>query len=214
MLFPNLLDRLVQLWAVHNSLEEIRKKPVDLVVPISYSILPTRLTDATRLNLFAAANFRENMFPGTPIALSNCAYTFPGAAAKERRLREEMLLKRGVLLNVIWADNMNNSIQEARMIRKAVEEKRFSPKCILVVTCLMHTRSAKHIWQQTFPAAEILVYANDWTHEAEPGQPVLIQRSHWLWFFGNIARQVLIRLKGLDYVSQMRHRSQVRANNP
>ena len=176
MLLPNLLALFVDFWENCDRPSVIAKRPVDLVVPISYSILPNRLTKATDANLEWAIIWANNTIP---IALSNCAYTFSGAATKEKELREELLQIRENKAEVIWAEDMNNSIQEARAIKEAVTKRGLKPQCILVVTCMMHTRSVRYIWKKTFPEAEILVHANDWIYEAEPDQPVIIQRSHW-----------------------------------
>lgn len=194
MLFRRLLDLLVSGWETADN-TNIYGKPVDLIVPISYSILPHGLTQATRINLDAAIDLREQ-FPNAFVALSNCAYTFPGAAEKEKNLRDEILRKRGIYTRYVWAEDMNNSVQEAKRIKEAMEMlvPMFAPdpRCIVIVTCQMHSRSAKYIWRHVFPRAEILCYTNNWIHEAEPDQPVKIQRSHWLWFFGNIARQMAL----------------------
>lgn len=212
MLFHHLLELLVSGWEITEP-TDILKRPVDLIVPISYSILPNGLTLATKENLLMAARYRK-YFPETPIALSNCAYTFPGAAEQEKRLRDEILRKWGIVTNVIWADDMNNSVQEARRIREAVERAGLKPRCVLIVTCRMHSRSAKYIWQKTFLEAEILCRTNSWFYEAEPAQPVKIQRSHWLWFLGNIARQALLvasywRYGDFRLIENRHHRSNV-----
>ena len=211
MRFPNLLDKLVRAWMQQDRTNVIAQKSVDLIVPVSYGTLPRQLALATFHNLQTAIWMKQKWFPEASIALSNCAYVFPGAAEKEKELRGKVLRTRGILdKEVIWADEMNNTIQETQRIKEAILGRGLKPRCILVITCAMHSRSAKYIWKKKFPGVEILVYANDWGYEAEPGHPTAIQRSYWLWFTGNIARQLFIRLLGLDRIGGMHHRASIK----
>lgn len=206
-----LLSKLVGLWETADSLEIIRKRPVDMIVAITYGIMPDRLPDSTKFILLEAISFKKR-FPHAVLVLCNVGYIFPGSALLERKLKEEILRKASLVNGVVWGNDINNSVQEKNEVKKIVEK--INPKCILLVTCQMHTRSVKLIYEGDFQMIERLLFGVSWKHEAQKDHPVKVQRSHWKWFLANVARQTLLRISMLIFgdfrlLEQLHHRSNI-----
>ena len=179
---------------------------VDLVVPVSYTTTPSRLTRATEENL-RLAMFLFERFSGALMAASNCSYPFAGAEVRELDLKRLITLG-DKPLPIIWAAPMRNSVEEAEAIKTALAccSKKCRPKRILVVTGEMHSRSARIIWQKVFPDAQIFIRCTPYRCEYQEDHCVEVQRSGWVWLGANLARHVLLRIFGLR-IRSLRHRA-------
>ena len=98
---------------------------------------------------------------------------------------------------------LNNSVEEAKNISKAV--KKVEPKCILIVTGELHSRSVRFIWQKVFPNTKILISCINFENEVERDSILPIQRTAARWAFANVARQVLLRILGLERMKNLHH---------
>ena len=199
------LQKLVDWWKLADLPETISRRLVGLIVPISYTTKRDQLTEATKENLATASRWLKK-HPSARLAFSNCAYTFPGAARVEQRLKLDYLKRLGNKVEFLLAGDMNNSVEEALQIRSACDKEGSSPRRILIITGEMHSRSARLIWRWVFPEAEILVSCTSYRCEAQSDHPVRVQRSCWKWFAANVARQVLLRVLGLK-LARFHHRT-------
>ena len=199
-----LLKWLVRLYRSEDSWGDI--KDVDLIVPVSYTTTPSRLTRATEANLRLAMFLFEH-FSGARMAMSNCSYPFAGAEVREMDLKREITLG-DKPVPVIWAAPMRNSVEEAEAIKIALARcsKRYWPKHILVVTGEMHARSARIIWREVFPDAKIAIRCTPYHYEYQSDHCVKVQRSGWAWLGANLARHILLRLVGLR-IRSLQHRA-------
>ena len=194
-----LLKLFLKLWGDENPQSDVRD--IDLIVPISYTTKRDELVDATKENLLRAVAYKK-IFPTATVVVSNCAYTFPGAELAEEKFKRQILEKESI--EFVSAAAMNNSVQEAEQIRKALD---FEPRRILIVTGQMHARSARLIWGKIFPAADIVVRCIDYKSEWQKDHPVRVQRNAYVWAFANVARHILIRTFGLSFVARLHHRA-------
>lgn len=201
-----ILDKLVSYWTDEDWLDAFRlnTRTDNIIVPLTYTILPTGLTDATREILFEAIRMGK-IFPVAKMAMVNCGYTFTGAAAKEKKFKLEVLRLVGLKNEVIWAEDANNSEEEAKRIKEALEKLGIQPRRILIVTGMIHSRRAKFIWRKEFPEAEIFCRCVSWRWETQCNHPNPIQRVQWIWYLANVAVYVAIRM-GLN-ISKYHHHS-------
>ncbi len=177
---------------------------VDVIVPISYTTLRDRLTDGTKANIERAIEYRINWHPNASIAFSSCSYPFKGAEQVEDKLRAGMCRKEGI--EPIIAEPMVNTVDEAMNIRDALNTQGIHPKCILIVTGELHSRSARYIWKKIFPEAQILITCIPHELEIQPDHIVLDQRVMWKWVLSNIKREIALRIIPLSWLRKIKHK--------
>lgn len=179
---------------------------VEAIVPISFVTGKESLTYATLGNMRGAVKFSK-MFPDARVAWSSCSYPFPGAEEVENAYRVKMLKNERPRMEPIIAGPMINSVDEAMKIKEKLAERGISPKCILLVTGELHSRSARYIWKKVFPGTRILVSCIPYTLEIQPDHPVKDQRVMWKWVLSNILRQAALRVLPLDMVRKIQHKA-------
>jgi hypothetical protein len=190
-----IFELFLRLWRSENSTEEITGALVDMVAPICYGVARRdRLASGTIRNMKRALEFLK-MFPGSLLAFGNCPYIFSGAEKAEARLKYLMFPDLSTMDKI--EVNLLNSVDEAENIRKAASERGIEPKCILLVTGELHSRSARFIWQKVFPSAKILVSCTDYRNEVDADHLVFAVRTPVIWTLANIARHTMLRLVGL-----------------
>lgn len=200
-----MLSTFVRYWKKESG-EEMEDTRADLIVPISYTTLQNRLTDATCANVELVLKLRKSWYPDARIAFSSCSYPFPGAELVEDRLRTEMCRKAGV--EPIVAAPMVNTVDEAMNIREAMmKHKGLYPQSILIVTGELHSPSAKYIWQELFPKARILIRCISYKLEIQPDHLVLDQRTMGKWILSNIKREVALRVLPLSVIRKIQHKA-------
>jgi hypothetical protein len=154
-------------------------------------------------------NFRA-AFRGAPLAFGNCSYIFPGSEGVESELKREVFPELSSM-NVLEV-TIQNSVDEAENICQITKEKGIKPRCILLVTGELHSRSARFIWQKVFPGATVLVNCIGYHDEVESDSPVPVLRSVPRWIFANIVRHLALLTVGLR-IRNLHHRtSKVPAN--
>jgi len=196
---------LVDSWKSEDSVVALANGRFDLIIPISYSTGREKLVKATEVIAHRAAELSKR-YPQARVVLSNCEYTFPGAEEVEWQFRRDLFAGYGITAH--RAGNMNNSVEEAQAISRCVAAYKFPAKCILIVTGEMHSRSARWIWERVMPNSEITVTCIGSEFEWQPDQPVFVQRGPWKWLFANIARQILLKVFGLERIGKLHHRSE------
>ena len=198
-----MLQIFVQLWRSENSLNEVGESPVDLIVPICYAMSgPNRLGVATRLNFEKALQFLT-VFPKASLAFGNCSYIFPGSEKVESELKRKMFPALSYM-DVVEV-TLRNSVEEAENVRTVMGDKGIEPRCILVVTGELHSRSARFIWQRVFPYATILIHCIACSNEVEMDHLIRVQRTIPRWICANLARHFLLRTVGLS-IRNLHHR--------
>ena len=198
-----MFDKFVSIWRSDNSAEEVMGAPVDLVVPVCYAMSrKDKLAEATKLNFEIALRLLRG-FPDATLAFGNWPYAFPDSEYVESHLKREMISPNflGRILEVI----LRNSVGEAENIRDAGLRIGFSPKCILLVTGVLHSRSARFIWQRVFPNARIIIVCIDYKYEVEKGHIIKVQRYLHKWVVVALGRHALLRTFGLS-IRNLRHR--------
>lgn len=189
-----LLDRVVGWWAEPR--DNVEGK-FDLIAPLSYGTRRGNLARATAENTRVASRLLLRQSPGAYIAFGNTGYIFPGAATYEAREKRQILLRSIPPIpeeKIIDVGVINSTIHEAHVISLELGRRRLLPRQILLATGEMHAPAARLIWKVFFPEAEIRVAVNHYSCETEPGHPVFVQRSPWLWLFYQMARQVALRV--------------------
>lgn len=194
----------IELWRSCDSTDTIKKSRVDLIVPICYGLSGyQRLSVATKLNLEMALEALR-ISPEAIIAFGNCSYIFPGSEKVESELKNELLksVDRSKILEV----TITNSIDESEHILEVVRKAGVKPRCILIITGELHSRSVRYIWKRVFPEAQIIIACINYRNEVEIDHLIPIQRTISRWIFANIARQLLLRIFGFS-IRHLHHRS-------
>ena len=199
-----MLSTLVKHWKTEDPFSEIRKANVDLIVPVSYTTLRDRLAIATEMNLKMALRYHVTVFRRKPkFAFSSCSYPFSGAEMVEDRLKTGFCNRMDVV--PIQAKPMMNTVDEAMRIKETLEKRNFNPHCILLVTGVLHSPSARYIWEKLFPDARILISCTPREYEVQPDHMVFNQRKMWKWVLSNIKREIALRILPLSFVRTIRH---------
>ena len=193
------------MWKIEDNASLVENRLFDLIVPISYSTRRDKLVTATEEIVRRAAELAQG-HPEAVVVLSTCGYTFRGAEEIEWTYKQNLFEQYGITAR--RAGSMNNSVQEADAVAKYVALHRLHSKRILIVTGEMHSRSARWIWRQVMPDSKISTVCISSRYEWQPDHPVLVQRGPWRWFAANIARQILLRILGLDRTGRLHHRSE------
>lgn len=199
-----MLSTFIRLWKKENIEEEIKTANISLIVPISFTTLRSKLVNGTRVNMEKAIQYQIEWFPNAVVAFSSCSYLFDGSEIVENSFRAEMCQKAGI--EPIIAKSMINTVDEAMSIRDALNIRRIYPKCILLVTGELHSRSVYYIWRKLFPDAYILITCIPHKLEIQPDHLVLSQRKTWTWIRDNIARQIALRILPLSWIRKIRHK--------
>lgn len=201
----SLLSTFVRYWKSENKSQDILRSDVDLIVPISYTTLRDGLTEATKRNMEIAISEKiERSSSSIRLAFSSCSYPFKGAEIVEDKLRSEMC--RQVVIYPILARPMVNTVDEAFNVRDALNERGLKPKCILIITGELHSRSARYVWKKLFPEARILIRCIPYSLEIQPDHIVLDQRQMGKWVLSNVKREIALRLLPLSFVRKFQHK--------
>ncbi len=198
------LRNFVNWWKIEHDQQTILDAGIDLIVPISYTMLRLRPTAATQANLAQAIDFKRH-FPQARVAFSSCSYPFPGADRIEDNFRMAELRMRNI--EPIIASPMINSIGEARNIRKKLIKQSIMPKAILLTTGELHSRSAFYIWKKIFPEARIYISCISHRLEVQPDALVLNQQTMPRWVMANVSRQIALQTLPLHLVAKIHHKT-------
>ena len=191
-----LLNSLISLYKDED--DESSVHGIDLITPLSYTTLPSRLTNGTRESLLKALQYKKQ-FPGAVLAFSNPNHSgFRGCDARECELKKQLI---GTVPNV-RAGTCSNSIQEAEAVKAAIP---FAPKAILVICGQAHSRSARIIWDTVFPDATVIIRCIPYACEYQADHPFGIERYAWPWFFASLARHALLHVLGIERMRSMKH---------
>lgn len=200
------LEFFVRSWRKCDTIQRlslIQLENFDIIVPVSYTTLREKLTLASEINMVDAISIAKHSTKA-PIIYSCCEYTFEGSADIEGKYKRALLKRLGHCGKVIRAKNMNNSAEEALVIRDELLYENISARRIAIVTGEMHGRSARFIWEKVFPNAAVFVFCVSHTYEYQPDHLVKLQRGPWRWAFANVARQILLHIFGLR-ISRFHH---------
>ncbi len=185
----------VRFWKSEDSEQEILNSEVDLVVATSYAMAAkNRLAIATRLNLEKALGFLE-IFPDATLAFGNWPLAFPGSEKVESQLKHALFPE--LSYKKAQESVIKNSVDEAEQIREITTSQELEPKCILVVTGELHSRSERFILQSVFPNAKILVSCIGYENEVEKDNIIIMQRTLLRWIYVTLGRHLLLRTVGL-----------------
>lgn len=198
-----MINKFVAIWKSENSTKEINEALVDLVVPICYAMSgKDSLSLATKWDFIFATRVLLHL-PNATLAFGNWPYAFPNAEYDESRLKRDLTPSsfHGRVLEV----TLRNSVDEAERIRDASLKIGFNPKCILIITGELHSRSARLIWQKVFPNARILITCINYRLEFEKGHVIRVQQALWKWLIVTLGRHLLLRTFGLS-IRILRHR--------
>lgn len=199
-----MLQKLISLWKVENSLKEIYEAKADLIVPICYALIGgKRLAPATELNFKKAMEFLK-MMPEAKLGFGNCTYFSAGEEIVESKLKKKML---DALPSIDFVEvSLQNSITEAENIYGEIIRKHWEPRCILIVTGEIHSRRARRIWRKTFPHCEILVRCTSRHNEVHQDYPIPDQRTLSRWFIVNIVAHLIAIIPfGISILKRMSH---------
>ncbi len=176
-------------------------KQCDLIVPLGYGLTVHNTLPGAEINVLREAVHLAKRYEAR-VAWASSKYFFHGSKDEEDKRKLSLLAEYGIT-NPLIARGITNSVTEAREIRAAVLRRGIKPHTIVVVLNWPHARSARLIWKETFPDANILMYSveGEWNryHRAT------LQRSNGLWLFACILRDLTLRIKGLEWVAQRQH---------
>jgi len=141
------------------------------------------------------------LFPGARFAFGNYPRLFPGSEKIESELKHRLFQ---IPEDAIELD-ISNSVTEAQKIHEATRQIGFEPKCILVVSGQLHSRSDWVIWQKEFPNAKILVSCISYKQEIDRDHIIPAQRNLILWTLANVGRQILLRIVGPERIASIHH---------
>lgn len=180
---------------------------IDLIIPISYCTTPYGLTRATRENVLQAIRYGKR-FPSASIAFSNAEYVFEGAAEIESSQKRRLLCDAQIPdSSVLEAPPIMNSIQEATAIRELLDRSHIQPARILIVTGQMHAPSARIIYKNSFPKAEIFIHCIPHHLETQKDHPLAAQQTPLKWLVSNLGRHIFVLTLGLTVAARFHHRA-------
>ncbi len=206
-----IIEQLVEWRKTEDNMEVIAANPPDLIVPISYGAIDKdRLTLGTVQNINRAISLMR-LFPDAKMIISSCSYLFADAGFREEILRSQIIQDAGLPDRTINARYMINSVGEAEAVREKAAQHRISADRIAIVTGPMHSRSARLIYQYTFPKSKIMIVCTNWRKEFQPHHRAPIQRTAWRWFFANEARYALLKTIGPERIKNLHHRTSVKS---
>lgn len=199
----DLLRIFIRLWSVPDkTIDEL--KEVNVIAPLSYGTLKEKLTQATENHLIRAI-WLWKRHQNAVIIIGNAANCFPGSEAVEERLKREILTRAGIPENAILQDVIKNTVTEAWSGKDLLKKALKRHDSIVVITGLLHSRSARYIWRKVFWGSKIYLYCPWDDIETQPDQIIFLLQSLWRWVFANVARQIFLRVFGLDRTSRFVH---------
>lgn len=192
------LYRLVRLvYGLRNS----KIESCDLVVPLGYGwTVENELPDAERKAILEAAQIARKY--RAKIAWSSSMIFWLGCKEREDEEKTKLLRTKISELPII-ASGSTNSVLEAQEIRLAVLNSGLNPKNIVVVLDWPHARSAKRIWEKTFPDSKIATRSIEGRWDSS--HRVILQKSKSRWLFVCILRHLALIFLGMGWVSRIQH---------
>ena len=190
-----------RLWRVSE------RKPIqpDVIVPLSYAMLPNALAFGTTQGIHAAYGW-ATQFPSAVVAFGNPSHCFPGSEIAEEREKMQLLQTLGLPEErIISGGPIQNTVTELRAVAAALKQRGIQPLEVLLVIESLHSRGGLYIAQRVFPGARISLkysHATVW----QPDHPFFFQQSRRNWFMANILRQVALRILGIDQAAKVKHR--------
>src|SRR3989344_5851217 len=192
LLLENLIfNVLVNVWEIESDPLPMR---VEAIAPLSYGSYKNKLLRA------------QKEFIEETIRISDEhreAVIFSGAFTHSPDPNFEEFEKRRMIGEERWfvfVGNVASTITEAeRMHEVMISRYGFEPATIVVVTGELHGRSAKFVWQKTFPHSQIYMRLIPWQHEIEENNTMLLARNKWTWLFAQIGRQAVIAWVPFDW---------------
>lgn len=203
MFLRRLLGWLIEHWKTE---DKITTEP-DVIVSLTYGTLPTCLVDATELSTYKAIEL-AHQYPKAMIAFATADNCFAGSGSRELVHRWHLMSSRGISeMRVCYGGRINNSIEEAELIRAKLIGYETPPQHILLVSGAMHSRRVRLIWKRTFPDVDIRVVTIDRWAECQADHPLRVSRSHWRFFLMNVAHYLILRLpSGFAFSRRLIHR--------
>ncbi|HRH22689.1 MAG TPA: hypothetical protein PLB51_01705 [Candidatus Paceibacterota bacterium] len=201
------LEKFVRFWRLDDSV--ITDSP-DLIVPVSYTTLRDRLTNATERITVVATEY-QRMYPKAFVVMSPCAYMFPGSANREWEYRKAIF--ETCQADIVRARVMNNSVEEVMAIVEVIKDRGIKNPHVLVVTGEMHMRAVKFIWKKIMPEARVSIKSVPYWYEYQPEHFGKRQRSAGMWVYASVVRQIILRTLGVDWFVG-RHHPVIVTQNP
>ncbi len=141
-----------------------------------------------------------------PSTWASSSYFYDGCKGDEDRLKEQYLTDDKMIPDIRLIKSsagITNSVTEAREIKRALSGAGIEPRTIAVVLDWPHARSARIIYEKTFPGVRIMLHSVEgkWgkSHRAK------LQRSGWKWLIANLGRHFFLRTLGIEYVADIQH---------
>lgn len=177
------------------------KWPVGLVVPLGYGFSKSGLPDAARKTTFEAAKIAEKF--QTTLAYCNVDYLGPGMEEKEDAAKRE-ILKNFNIPRIIVADPCQNSVTEARNIKKALWRANIATPSVVDIVCdWPHARRTHIIFEEIFYSSMIKIKSVE--GEWDRTHLVSLQRSWSRWMIANILGHGALRVLGIDWVAKRQY---------
>lgn len=203
----DLLGLLTFFWGVPDvtSKEELKDVHIDVIAPLSYGCTRRDLTLATRNNFIKALELRAE-HPEAVIITGNAANCFPGSERLEHSLKKKIAAGYKVPNYTLLFRTIINTVTEAWEREKVAQiNPAIVSNIIVIITGIIHSRSARYIHKKVSPASRIIIYCPPDTIETQPDQTIVLLKSPWRWVFANIARQIFLRVMGLERTSKFTH---------
>lgn len=129
--------------------------PIRLVVPLGYGFSEFGLPDAARKTTFEAAKIAEKF--KTTLAYCNVDYLGSGMEKKEDEAKRA-ILKNFKIPKILTASPCQNSVIEARNIKKAIQRANITMPSVVVIVCdWPHARRIRLIWKEVFFSSMIKI---------------------------------------------------------
>ncbi|MDO8492730.1 MAG: hypothetical protein Q7S34_03770, partial [bacterium] len=138
-----------------------------------------------------------------PLVICNVNYFGEDKMQAEDAAKRKIIELQQFNGKIIVAKPCQNSVTEARNIKRALLEAGVNPKKITVVCDWPHAWSTRIIWRRTFPGVRIQIWsvAAQW----DSSHFVPAQRSNLSWLITNILRHGALVVMGLDWVAQKQY---------
>ncbi len=195
---------LTLLWRFEDTESHILSSEVDMIVPLTYGTLNSCLTCGTASTNKIALQFAI-ILRHAYVMCCPCSRPHGDGGGYENAFRSSIL--RGLKSRLIVGQAVDNTVDEALMIRNALKAKGLNPVTILLVSGEWHSRSARYVWEKVFPDCEILVTCIGHFEEVQENHPFDNQRSVFRWIIANVLRHLALRVLPLSVVRRINHRS-------
>src|SRR3989344_8477925 len=140
--FMSFFKKIVDKWKVSHPLPE----ETDLVVLLSYSASKTSLTQKSEDALVRALEVTQK-YPDKTFGFSVAILS--GNKGLEEKTKKQRLVS---VPNIVFAGCVLDTIAEAVELKNKLG---FTPKSIIVVADMSHSRRAFAVWQKVFPNSKI-----------------------------------------------------------